>query len=152
MGTKFLAPMLYAAAVKGLCMRDVLHWLDTREDERVTEILQTTGVVAALDAWNSSQTRGERARDSLYATARKSCTSTQTSGSPLGPRATTSTLTTSCPARTPSTCTPPPTSNGYCGHCSRPSPNRSSPPRRRRRRAPLTGCWTRGLGCSWTRP
>jgi type IV secretion system protein VirD4 len=69
MGTKFLAPMLYAAAVKGLCMRDVLHWLDVREDERVTEILQTTGVVAAVDAWNSSQTRGERARDSLYATA-----------------------------------------------------------------------------------
>ncbi len=69
MGTKFLAPILYAAAVKGLTMRDVLHWLDTREDERVTEILQTTGVVAALDGWNSSQTRGERARDSLYATA-----------------------------------------------------------------------------------
>jgi type IV secretion system protein VirD4 len=69
MGTKFLAPILYAAAVKGLCMRDVLHWLDTREDEAVTEILQATGVQAALDAWNSSQTRGERARDSLYATA-----------------------------------------------------------------------------------
>ncbi len=69
MGTKFLAPMLYAAAVKGLTMRDVLHWLDTREDDRVTEILEATGVQAALDAWNSSQFRGERARDSLYATA-----------------------------------------------------------------------------------
>ncbi len=69
MGVKFLAPMLYAAAVKGLTMRDVLHWLDVREDERVTEILEATGVQAALDAWNSSQFRGERARDSLYATA-----------------------------------------------------------------------------------
>jgi type IV secretion system protein VirD4 len=69
MGTKFLAPMLYAAAVKGLCMRDVLHWLDTREDDQVTSILEATGVQAALDAWNSSQFRGERARDSLYATA-----------------------------------------------------------------------------------
>jgi type IV secretion system protein VirD4 len=69
MGTKFLAPMLHAAAVKGLYMRDVLHWLDTREDEQVTEILEASGVQAALDAWNSSQTRGERARDSLYATA-----------------------------------------------------------------------------------
>jgi type IV secretion system protein VirD4 len=69
MGTKFLAPILHAAAVKGLVMRDVLHWLDTREDEAVTEILQVTGVQAALDAWNSSQWRGERARDSLYATA-----------------------------------------------------------------------------------
>jgi type IV secretion system protein VirD4 len=69
MGTKFLAPMLYAAAVKGLVMRDVLHWLDSREDGQVTEILEATGVAAALDAWNSSQTRGERTRDSLYATA-----------------------------------------------------------------------------------
>jgi type IV secretion system protein VirD4 len=69
MGVKFLAPILYAAAVKGLTMRDVLHWLDTREDEAVTEILEATGVQAALDAWNSSQFRGERARDSLYATA-----------------------------------------------------------------------------------
>jgi len=69
MGIRFLAPMLHAAAVKGLCMRDVLHWLDTREDDQVTEILEATGVQAALDAWNSSQSRGERARDSLYATA-----------------------------------------------------------------------------------
>jgi type IV secretion system protein VirD4 len=69
MGVKFLAPILYATAVKGLCMRDVLHWLDTREDQAVTKILQGTGVQAALDAWNSSQWRGERARDSLYATA-----------------------------------------------------------------------------------
>jgi type IV secretion system protein VirD4 len=69
MGTKFLAPLLFAAATKGLCMRDVLHWLDSREDEAVTEILEGTGVQAALDAWNSSQFRGERARDSLYATA-----------------------------------------------------------------------------------
>jgi type IV secretion system protein VirD4 len=71
MGTKFLAPMLYAAATKGLTMRDVLHWLDTREDDRVTEILEATGVQAAQDAWNSSQWRGERARDSLYATAKE---------------------------------------------------------------------------------
>jgi type IV secretory pathway TraG/TraD family ATPase VirD4 len=69
MGTKFLGPILYAAAVKGLCMRDVLHWLDTREDDQVTSILEATGVEAAQDAWNSSQFRGERARDSLYATA-----------------------------------------------------------------------------------
>jgi len=69
MGVKFLAPMLHAAAVKGLAMRDVLHWLDVREDDQVTGILEATGVQPALDAWNSSQSRGERARDSLYATA-----------------------------------------------------------------------------------
>jgi hypothetical protein len=49
MGVKFLAPMLYAAAVKDLTMRDVLHWLDTREDDQVTEILEATGVQPALD-------------------------------------------------------------------------------------------------------
>jgi type IV secretion system protein VirD4 len=32
MGTKFLAPMLYAAATKGLSMAEILHWLDSRED------------------------------------------------------------------------------------------------------------------------
>jgi type IV secretion system protein VirD4 len=69
MGVKFLAPMLHAAAVKGLAMRDVLHWLDIREDDQVTGILEATGIQPALDAWNSSQSRGERARDSLYATA-----------------------------------------------------------------------------------
>jgi type IV secretion system protein VirD4 len=69
MGTKFLAPMLYAAAVKGLTMRDVLHWLDSREDQAVIEILEATGAQAAVDAWNSSQWRTDRARDSLYATA-----------------------------------------------------------------------------------
>jgi type IV secretion system protein VirD4 len=69
MGTKFLAPMLFAAAVKGLGMRDVLHWLDSREDQEVKDILQAAGVPAASDAWESSQYRTDRAVDSLYATA-----------------------------------------------------------------------------------
>jgi type IV secretion system protein VirD4 len=69
MGTKFLAPMLYAAAVKGLLMAEVLHWLDSREDQQIKDILDTAGVPAALDAWESSQYRTDRAVDSLYATA-----------------------------------------------------------------------------------
>jgi type IV secretion system protein VirD4 len=69
MGTKFLAPMLYAAATKGLGMAEVLHWLDSREDQEVKEILETAGVPAATDAWESSQYRTHRAVDSLYATA-----------------------------------------------------------------------------------
>jgi len=69
MGTKFLAPILYAAAVKGLGMADVLHWLDSREDQQIKDILDTAGVPAALDAWESSQYRTDRAVDSLYATA-----------------------------------------------------------------------------------
>jgi type IV secretion system protein VirD4 len=69
MGTKFLAPMLFAAATKGLGMVDVLHWLDSREDQEVKDILQAAGVPAAVDAWESSQYRTDRAVDSLYATA-----------------------------------------------------------------------------------
>jgi type IV secretion system protein VirD4 len=69
MGTKFLAPMLYAAATKGLPMAEVLHWLDSREDQEVKTILAAAGVPAATDAWESSQYRTDRAVDSLYATA-----------------------------------------------------------------------------------
>jgi type IV secretion system protein VirD4 len=70
MGTKFLAPMLFAAATKGLPMAEVLHWLDSREDQEVKTILEATGVPpAAVDAWESSQYRTDRAVDSLYATA-----------------------------------------------------------------------------------
>jgi type IV secretory pathway TraG/TraD family ATPase VirD4 len=69
MGTKFLAPMLYAAATKSLTMADVLHWLDSREDQEVKDILAAAGVPAAVDAWESSQYRTDRAVDSLYATA-----------------------------------------------------------------------------------
>jgi type IV secretion system protein VirD4 len=69
MGTKFLAPILFAAAVKGLGMAEVLHWLDSREDQQIKTILEVAGVPAALDAWESSQYRTDRAVDSLYATA-----------------------------------------------------------------------------------
>jgi type IV secretion system protein VirD4 len=69
MGTKFLAPMLYAAATKGLSMAEVLHRLDSREDQQIKDILAAAGVPAATDAWESSQYRTDRAVDSLYATA-----------------------------------------------------------------------------------
>jgi type IV secretion system protein VirD4 len=69
MGTKFLAPILFAAAVKGLGMAEVLHWLDSREDQQIKDILAAGGVPAATDAWESSQYRTDRAVDSLYATA-----------------------------------------------------------------------------------
>ena len=69
MGTKFLAPLLFAAATKGLGMAEVLHWLDSREDTEINDILAATGVRPAVDAWESSQSRTDRAVDSLYATA-----------------------------------------------------------------------------------
>jgi type IV secretion system protein VirD4 len=152
MGTKFLAPILFAAATKGLVMRDVLHWLDTREDEPVTQILQTTGVQAALDAWNSSQWRGERARDSLYATAEEVLhvyanerVAAWTEGHHLD-------VDYFLSGEHTIYLYAPPTSSGCCGRCLRPSPSRWSLRRRRRPPRALTGCWTRGWGCSWMRP
>jgi hypothetical protein len=64
MVTKFLAPMLFAATTKGLSMAEVLHWLDSREDQEVKDILEAARVPAAVDAWESSQYRTDRAVDS----------------------------------------------------------------------------------------
>jgi hypothetical protein len=43
MGTKFLAPMLFAAATKGHSMSEVLRWLDSREDQQIKDILDAAG-------------------------------------------------------------------------------------------------------------
>ena len=96
MGTKFLAPMLFAAATKGLGMAEVLHWLDTREDQEVKDILEAAGVPAATDAWESSQYRTDRAVDSLYATAEEVLAVYGNERWPPPPTATTWTSTTSC--------------------------------------------------------
>ena len=140
MGTKFLAPMLYAAATKGLSMAEVLHWLDSREDQEVKDILEAAGVPAAVDAWESSQYRTDRAVDSLYATAEEVLAvygnqrvSASTDGHDLD-------LDTSCPGTTRSTCTPPPTSSGSSDRCSRRSPSRSWPPPKSRPPCRPTGC------------
>src|SRR4029450_4836091 len=154
MGTKFLAPMLYAAATKGLGMTEVLHWLPSREDQEVKDILAAAGVPAAVDAWESSQYRTDRAVDSLYATAeevlhvygheRVSASTDRHAHDPA--------LDDFWPATTRSTCTRPPTSSGCCGRCSRRSPSRWSRPPRSRLHSPPTACFPRGWGCSWMRP
>jgi len=69
LGTKLLAPLLFAAAKSGRTMADVLGWIDLRDDEEVTRILVDTGVDGAINAWEASQARAERARDSVYGTA-----------------------------------------------------------------------------------
>jgi hypothetical protein len=152
MGTKFLAPMLFAAAVKGLSMAEVLHWLDSREDQQIKDILDAAGVPAALDAWESSQYRTDRAVDSLYATAEEVLHVYGNERVAASTEATTWTSTTSSVAITRSICTPRPTSSGCCGRCSRRSPSRSWPPPRSGPPWLLMGCFSRGWGCSWTRP
>jgi type IV secretion system protein VirD4 len=69
LGTKLLAPMLYAAAYDGRTMADVVRWVDTREEKEVIDALEHAGVEGAAIAWEASQQRTEKARDSVYGTA-----------------------------------------------------------------------------------
>jgi type IV secretion system protein VirD4 len=149
MGTKFLAPMLYAAATKGLGMAEVLHWLDSREDQQVKDILAAAGVPVALDAWESSQYRTDRAVDSLYATAEEVLAvygnqrvAASTDGHDLDLEQFLSgnhTIYLYAPAHQQRRCLRRSPSRWW-------RPPRSGPPFR-----PTAGC-RRGWGCSWTRP
>src|SRR6266511_4316799 len=69
LGTKLLAPLLYAAAYGGWTMADVVRWVDTREEDEVVKALADAGVEGAANAWEASQQRTEKARDSVYGTA-----------------------------------------------------------------------------------
>ncbi len=69
LGTKLLAPMLYAAAWGGWTMADVVRWVDTREEPEVVKALADAGTEGAVNAWEASQQRTEKARDSVYGTA-----------------------------------------------------------------------------------
>jgi type IV secretion system protein VirD4 len=69
LGTKLLAPLLYAAAWDGRSMTDVLRWIDLRDDNEVTKLLADSEVDGAITAWEASQSRTDKARDSVYGTA-----------------------------------------------------------------------------------
>jgi Type IV secretory system Conjugative DNA transfer len=64
-----LAPLLFAAAPDGRSMVDVLRWIDLREDNEVAKLLADAEVDGAITAWEASQTRTDKARDSVYGTA-----------------------------------------------------------------------------------
>jgi type IV secretion system protein VirD4 len=69
LGSKLLAPLLFAAAHAGGGVRQVASWVDRRETKEVTELLGYLADVDALDAWAATCAREERQRDSVYATA-----------------------------------------------------------------------------------
>ena len=69
LGSKLLAPLLFAAAQAGGGIRKVASWVDRRETKEVTELLGYLADVDALDAWAATCAREERQRDSVYATA-----------------------------------------------------------------------------------
>ncbi|HEY8083325.1 MAG TPA: type IV secretory system conjugative DNA transfer family protein [Solirubrobacterales bacterium] len=68
---KLLAPMLFAAAVSGGEMADVIRWLNdgAEAEQEVTGRLSEAGSDDALSAWNANWNREERQRSSIYTTA-----------------------------------------------------------------------------------
>lgn len=66
---KLLAPLLFAAAIGGLSMSDVVRWVDTQEVDEVLDILQDAGDQGAIQAARASWQREERQRSSVYTTA-----------------------------------------------------------------------------------
>jgi len=69
LGQKLLAPLLFAAARDGRSMTDLLRWIDLREDNEVAKLLADSEVDGAITAWEASQSRTDKARDSVYGTA-----------------------------------------------------------------------------------
>ena len=69
LGQKLLAPLLFAAARDGRSMVEVLRWVDLREDSEVAKLLADSEVDGAITAWEASQSRSDKARDSVYGTA-----------------------------------------------------------------------------------
>jgi type IV secretion system protein VirD4 len=69
LGQKLLAPLLFAAARDGRSMTEVLRWVDLREDQEVAKLLADSEVDGAITAWEASQSRTDKARDSVYGTA-----------------------------------------------------------------------------------
>ena len=66
---KLLAPLLFAAAISGRSMADVVRWVNTYEEAEVLEALVGSGVQPALDAATASFKREGRQRSSVYTTA-----------------------------------------------------------------------------------
>jgi type IV secretion system protein VirD4 len=68
---KLLSPLLYAAAVSGGEMADVIRWLNdgAEAEPDVTERLSESGSAHALSAWRANWNREERQRSSIYTTA-----------------------------------------------------------------------------------
>jgi type IV secretion system protein VirD4 len=65
---KLLGPLLFAAAVSGRSMADVVRWVDTQEVGDVSDILEEAGVTEAAEAARASWCRDERTRSSVYTT------------------------------------------------------------------------------------
>jgi type IV secretion system protein VirD4 len=66
---KLLAPMMFAAALAGASMADLVTWLDTQAESTVMELLEAIGHEGAINAMQASIMRDDRQRSSIYTTA-----------------------------------------------------------------------------------
>lgn len=66
---KLLAPLLYAAALDGQGMRDVVRWVDLQEAEEPAIILEEHNEQDAVEAFAATLLREERSRSGAYTTA-----------------------------------------------------------------------------------
>lgn len=69
MAAKMLEALMHAAALDGLTMRDVVRWVDNREQREVETILKRHDADLALESWNASINRDDRTLSSVYASA-----------------------------------------------------------------------------------
>jgi type IV secretion system protein VirD4 len=65
---KLLAPLLFAAAVSERSMADVVRWVDTQEQDEVSNALVAADVEEAYFAAEATWKRDERQRSSIYTT------------------------------------------------------------------------------------
>jgi type IV secretion system protein VirD4 len=66
--SRLLAPLLFAAATADRDMTDVVHWVETGEEEEVLDLLRRAGVPEAVDAAWSAFAKEERQRSSIVTT------------------------------------------------------------------------------------
>jgi type IV secretion system protein VirD4 len=66
--SRLLAPLLFAAAVGRRDMADVVHWVETGEEDEVLDLLYAAGVPEAVDAARSAFGKEERQRSSIVTT------------------------------------------------------------------------------------
>ena len=66
---KLIAPLLFAAALSGRSMSDVVAWVDDHEIDEVTDVLSAAGEWDALRSARASWGRDERQRSAVYTTA-----------------------------------------------------------------------------------
>lgn len=66
--SRLLAPLLFAAATAERAMADVVHWVETGEEDEVLHLLGLAGVPEAIDAARSAFGKEERQRSSIVTT------------------------------------------------------------------------------------